>query len=142
VWQILVPPRDGEGGEIKVFTDLPDGTQREIASRCQEEFSAENKVRYSATECKRHDLYAVMLRNCARHVGKACVGGWVTGKKSTEGPFIMAEGDRESACDPCIKARRPCARIIEASDQHRLCIYPLPKSRRAGSDWSETSFWY
>jgi hypothetical protein len=66
--------------------------------------------------------------------------------------FSEAGGDKERACDECVRQKRLCARIVggeedfkrkgkQPAKEFQLVFYPLPESFREGVSWDGVAFW-
>ncbi|KAL6712277.1 hypothetical protein ACN47E_000154 [Coniothyrium glycines] len=101
----------------------------------------------------RKDRYGRITRNpstYARGVSEECVCHHVISHGSASSSRTFAHDDPWYACDNCIKAGRPCIRIVlteDVSDEapsdnpFAMCMMPLPTSKRDDATWDDVGFW-
>jgi hypothetical protein len=89
------------------------------------------------------DRYCFILKN--RNVNfteGGCLNYQVHRQGLEENSWIMANGDRSSACDLCIRTRKPCARFVKLDDTKvQMRIFPLPSHLRLYKKCSHLGFW-
>jgi hypothetical protein len=147
-WLIFVPSNNACGGYAKAFGTLPPGTQGDIEDAFQKHFFKKN-IYSEKLQAEKHDYYATMTSADKRNANVSnniCVA-WVVGKKSVNRYLRdIAKGNLWRACDACTNNRRPCARLVEETDDEgqsevKLCLYPLPDQQRLGVAWDNRAFW-
>jgi hypothetical protein len=86
--------------------------------------------------------YGAVARNANSHSdGGRCLNITVWQKGKGQSTFEKADGNQWRACDTCIRTKRLCVRIQGDSLGAKLCVMPLPESRREGRAMESIAVW-
>jgi len=137
-WIIHIPDSEVSASRCVAFQELP----RLSRSQLQQSF---NDAYLRKGDTIREAEYEVYVRPSlrAKHATrKMCLNvfAWAAAHRSLF-TFKVSSGNMERACDGCIRAHRPCVRVVEHGTEHMMCFFPLPETLREGATLNELEFW-
>ncbi|KAH6123807.1 hypothetical protein HBI69_049100 [Parastagonospora nodorum] len=133
---LLVPSENELNSKIRSSEELTFHTRSRLELRFQEAYILESG--------KREAFYETFVRpelRASRANDGGCLNLHAYGRNTAAAfSFSKASGNKERACDRCIRTKRLCVRMTMDGLDYKLCLYPLPSGLRESVDWTEIWF--
>ncbi|KAI4656303.1 hypothetical protein J4E93_001022 [Alternaria ventricosa] len=86
--------------------------------------------------------YGAVAMEAARYIGGGkCVNIAVWQKGCGQSTFEKAHGNKQRACDTCIRTKRLCVRVVPDGSGAKLCVFPLPEECRGSKALDSIAGW-
>ncbi|KAF2133108.1 hypothetical protein P153DRAFT_392965 [Dothidotthia symphoricarpi CBS 119687] len=128
----LFVPDSAGSGEWKTIDLLTATMNHAIRAKFVENFIS--------TASKKKD-YERMVNSPKSYLYGRCLSN-VTGRLNiSHHTYTKARGNKDRACDFCIKTQRLCVKLVGTAKNLRLGVYPLPENLRYDATWMDMEFW-